>query len=162
MRITDLGSARQRFDAAQGAVRQLKGIEQQLEALRSCEGVGGVSYDERVRGSGLPSDPMAATDRRIDSSEELYVKRDAARAIVQLCRSELVWAAQRAGTFPADVVRTHWLEDLSWRATAKRVGCSLSWAQSCAELVFTLLDERDYDALYGEAYDEALAAAKAL
>lgn len=134
-------SAREYFKAAQAALRLIDARTAMVNRLRSQEGLKGVSFDS-VGGSGGVSDPMSATDRRMDAEKELAAEIQGLQAEVdearQLCKRVHVIDPTCTG---GGLIDLHYFGFLSWRDAAASMGVSEAFARREADRAYKLIED---------------------
>lgn len=111
------------FEGARSAQRRIDGRLATIRSMREREGLRAQGYDAIGRGSGV-TDPMAATDTRIDAEADAVRELAALQAEVEdaraVCRG--VRAANPSHPLWGDALELHYLELLSWDDAGRYCG----------------------------------------
>lgn len=93
--------------------------------MMAREGARAQAYDALPRGTGV-SDPMAATDARMDEESRMLAELAAYRADVADARAVCsgIRAANPSHPLWGDVLELHYIERLGWTAIGRRLGYS--------------------------------------
>lgn len=117
--------AREYFEAARAAQRMIDGRLAALRSMMSREGVRAQGYEAVGRSSGA-SDPMRATDERMDAEARIRGELDAyerevadARAV---CRG--IRAANPSHPLWGDAIELHYIELMGWAEIGRYLGCT--------------------------------------
>lgn len=118
-------TAREYFEAARSAQRQIDGRLAALRAMVAREGVRGQSYEAIGRGSGV-SDPMHATDERMDAETRARAELASCEREVEdareVCRG--VRAANPSHPLWGDALELHYVELMPWDEIGRYLGCT--------------------------------------
>lgn len=133
-------SARRYFEGARAAMREADAKRRMRELMRSREGVRAQGY-EAVGRSGI-SDPMSATDARMDAEQGL----DAEIAALEAEVDEAVAVCRRVRAldptcYGGSLLELHYFGLLSWREAARSVGVSETSARDEARRALSLIED---------------------
>lgn len=145
-------NARDLFERARASARELERQGQILRKLEAREGLHGAGF-EPVRSSGV-SDPMRATDARIDHESRIrrsmeQCERDIDYACSILYGSD--FSGRDGGLYVlgehvmADVLCMHYCQDMLWSDVANLVGYSRSQCIAKAAQAFDLIDSIGFE-----------------
>lgn len=113
------------FDAARAAQRRIDGRLAAIRAMREREGARAQSYEAIGRGSGA-SDPMRATDARIDAEGSARTELAALEREVEdaraVCRG--IRSANPAHPLWGDAIELHYIELMGWAEIGRYLGCT--------------------------------------
>lgn len=134
-------SAKRYFESARAAMREIDAKQRMREVMRSREGVKAQGYEAVGRSSGV-SDPMAATDARIDAEQGL----DEEIAQLQAEVDEAVTVCRRVRAldptcYGGSLLELHYFGLLSWRDAARSVGVSETAARDQARRAMSLIED---------------------
>ena len=139
--------ARQLFEAAREAVREMERTRRMLEAMEAAEQSGGSTLGAKVA-AGSVSDPMRRVDARLDREAvwERRIEEDARLMDYACC---LLYGAEQdgrggvaalMGSLWADVIWWRYLGDATWAKAGEVVGYSRT---RCKELAAEAMDALD-------------------
>ena len=117
--------AREFFESARAAQRRIDGRLAAIRAMREREGARAQSYEAIGRGGGA-SDPMRATDARIDAEAAARDELAALEAEVEdaraVCRG--VRIANPSHPLWGDAIELHYIELMGWAEIGRYLGCT--------------------------------------
>lgn len=140
-------TARELFEQARASARELERQGQILRKLEAREGLHGAGF-EPVRSSGV-SDPMRATDARIDHESRIRRSMEQCERDIDFACSVLYgrdFSGRDGGLYVladhvlADVLCMHYCQDMLWSDVANLVGYSRSQCIAKAAQAFELID----------------------
>lgn len=118
-------TSREYFEAARAAQRLIDGRLTALRSMRAREGVRGQTYEAIGRGTGA-SDPMRATDERIDAESRIRSELGALEREVEdaraVCRG--IRAANPSHPLWGDAIELHYIELMGWAEIGRYLGCT--------------------------------------
>lgn len=134
-------SAKRYFESARAAMREIDAKQRMREVMRSREGVRAQGYDAVGRSHGI-SDPMAATDARIDAEQgldaEISELQEEVDEAVSVCRRV---RAVDPTCYGGSLLELHYFGLLSWREAARSVGVSETAARDQARRAMSLIED---------------------
>lgn len=134
-------TAREYFEAARSAQRQIDGRLAALRSMMSREGVRGQSYEAIGHGSGV-SDPMRATDERMDAETRARTELASCEREVEdareVCRG--VRAANPSHPLWGDALELHYVELMPWDEIGRYLGLSGSGVRQASRAALDWID----------------------
>ena len=135
-------SARQYFEGARAAMRMIDARKAMLQRLKDGELPRAASYDPMPKGKGGVSDPMRATDERMDAEGDLLREIEALEDEVAearlLCKRVRVIDPTCYG---GGLIDLHYFGFLSWKEAGAYLGISETLARQEANRAFKLIED---------------------
>lgn len=133
-------TSREYFESASAAQRRIDAVLASISRMREREGVRAQTYAPVGHGSGA-SDPMRATDSRIDAEararaelSSLYSEVESAR---EVCRG---YSAANPRSMGGELIQLHYLDLMSWREASSACGISESKARHECRVALDWID----------------------
>lgn len=139
-------SARELFEAAREASRDAERIRRQLMAMEhAATGLAGSSLEPRVRSTGEPDRMASRVASMVDREEMLRKRQEEDYALIDLACSVLYGDDNGGGLYalvgwPADAICQHYVNDLTWEATARLMGYSTRHVHERVRMAFDVCD----------------------
>lgn len=143
--------SREFFEQVREASIDAERIRCQLAQMESREGVRTQRYEPRV--SGGTSDPMRATDARIDREGELRKRIEGNYALIDTAH-DIIYGpdgeggvASLLGTATADAMYWRYCAAVTWPEVAKAVCYSRAWCHKAVSVAHDTIDSLGIDAV---------------
>lgn len=146
-------NARELFSDARRAAFELESQRRMLEKLESREGVHGAGF-EAIRSSGI-SDPMAATDARMDHEARIRMSMEDCERTIDYACAVLYGKDYRGRTGGlyvlaehelADVLCLYYCQAMSWSEVSDIIGYARTPTIERAKRALRLVDEYGFEA----------------
>lgn len=139
-------TAREFFEAAREAAIDAERCRLQLQALdEAAEGLGGSSFEPRVRSTPDPTRLQARASAAMDQRERLRQRQDEDYRLIDAACEVLYGPDNRGGLYalvgwPADAIWHHYLALQTWEDVAKRVMFHPRWVQQQVAVALDVAD----------------------